>query len=213
LRVARADLTPADTKEITMRYVGAALAVTFVSGIQLSACSSSSGPPVTSLASDKTFADLTKEERRQYCEDEQTYMSSRVSKDDRRKIDCSSVASAAGGGGAAGDKARAACQTAYRACVAVPAAEPQSSCDPFVANADGCSATVGEASACAAARADAEETLASKADDTCKSLGQTSGNGHAQETKTPDACVRIQALCPKLFVEVVPGTLPPPSHG
>jgi hypothetical protein len=193
-----------------MRNVGVVLAVTLVSGIQVAACSSSSSPAsVTSIGSDKTFAGLTTDERRQYCEDQLKYMSSRVSREDRRKIDCATAAGTAGsGGGSDGGKSQAACQQVYQACLSVPGAAPKSSCDTFPEDADGCVATVGEASACAAAQADALEALASQADDTCKNLGQATG-GDGEVSKTPDACVRVQLLCPKLFTEqAAPGTTP-----
>jgi hypothetical protein len=190
-----------------MRKVGVALAVTLVSGIQLSACSSSSGPQVTSLEPSKTLAQLTTEERTQFCRDQFQYMVSRVSTDDARKIDCSIAASAAGNGTVSGAQAQTACQQVYRACIAVPAQQPQSSCDTFAPKADGCMATVGEASACTQAHADALEQLAKKADDTCNNLGQPAMSAAEDPSQTPEACVRVETLCPMLFAT------PGPSSG
>src|SRR5690242_16392896 len=138
-----------------MRYFGAVLAITLGSAVGLAACSSR----VTSLDSEKTFAGLTADERRQYCEDQSQYMSSRVDQEEMKKIKCAdaarAVVSGGGAGGAVTEKARPACQQVYEACMSVPAQEePQSSCETFASDVEGCAATVGDATKCAEVRAD-----------------------------------------------------------
>jgi hypothetical protein len=182
-----------------MHNVGAALAVTLVSAAQLAGCSSSKG--ITSLDPDKKLSSLTTEERRQYCEDRYHYMTSRVPKDDRHKIDCSVSAADVGTSGAAiTDKERSACQEVYQACVGLPAPEPQSSCDDFPKNAADCTATVGDVDTCAVAQADALEKLAAGADATCSRLDRAR-QGKDRPSKAPAECTKVQQLCPKLFDE------------
>lgn len=187
-----------------MRNVGAALATAFVSAVQLSACTHPAR--VTSLEPSKTLSSLTTEERRQFCEDRFHYAISRISKEDRKKINCSVAAGAVGSGGKSETgKARAACQQVYQICMSVPAPEPQSSCDAFPRSAGDCTATVGEASECAEAQADALEKLASEADATCKNPVRAQERGPDQPAKMPMACTRLQLLCPKLVDEPVLG--------
>ncbi len=183
-----------------MHNVGAALAVTLVSALQVAGCTSSKS--ITSLPTDKTLSSLTVDERRQYCEDRFHYMSSRVSKDDRKKIDCAAAAGTVGStGGSTSDKSRTACKDVYQTCMGVPAAEPQSSCDDFPKSAADCAATVGDADACAETQADALEKLAGDADGTCKSLS-TSRKARLLTSQVPEsACAKVDRMCPKLFDE------------
>jgi hypothetical protein len=191
-------LTPSTHEEITMRNVGAALAMAFVSAVQLSACSHPAR--VTSLEPNRTLSSLTTEERRQFCEDRFHYAISRVSNENRKKINCSVAAGAVGSGGKSNtDRARAACQQVYQICMSVPAPEPQSPCDAFPRSADDCTATVGEASECAEAQADTLEKLASRAEDTCKNPDRSEESGPDEPAKV--ACANLQLLCPKLVDE------------
>ncbi len=181
-----------------MHKVGAALVVTLASAAQLAGCSSSA-KGITSLPSEKTLSSLTSQERRQFCEDRFHYLSSRVSADDRKKIDCAVAAEKVQGvDGSSPDKAQAACEQVYETCVGVPAKEPSSACDDFPKGAADCAATVGDVNTCAEAQADALEKLAGDADSACKSTASPSKDPTSQ---TPKDCVRVQRMCPKLFDE------------
>jgi hypothetical protein len=184
-----------------MTHLGAAIALTLASAVQLAACS----PRVTTLDQDKTLSSLSVEDRRQFCEDQFRYMSSRVPADDLKKINCAAAAGAIGAGdGSDTARARAACEQAYRACLSVPAAELQSSCETFPTDAQDCAAKVGEASRCTEAQTDALAKQVSSADDVCRDVGRPTqreqDRSQDQGTATQD-CVRVQALCPKLFGE------------
>lgn len=182
-----------------MHRVGAALAVASASTILFAACTSAKG--ITSLPADKKLSSLTPEERRQFCEDRFHYMSTRVSREDRKKIECSLAAGSVGrSSGTDLAKARSACQQMYKACTSVLDTTTQSSCETFPRDAEDCTATVGEADDCAEAQADALETVARKADDTCNELGKAPRK-EEQPAKVQSTCGRVQRLCPKLFEE------------
>jgi hypothetical protein len=187
-----------------MHHLGAALALALASAIQLAACS----PRVTSLDENKTLSSLSVDDRRQFCEDQFKYMSSRVPKEDVRKINCAATAGAIGtGDGSDTARARSACQAAYQACLSVPAVEPQSSCETFPTDAQDCAAKVGEATKCVEAQADALAKQASSADDACRDVGRTVGREQSKEDSTvTQDCARVQQLCPKLFSEPTMGT-------
>jgi hypothetical protein len=191
-----------------MRYVGTTLAVTSVLAIIVSASSCASTPShFTSLDSSKVISSLSPVERRQYCDDQFRYMTARVSKDDRKKVNCSQAASAVGTGGESDTaRARNACQAVFKACTSVPAEDPENTCDGFSKVAEGCSATVGELVACAEAQAEALEEAASKAEDACNHIARSRARSAA--AKLPEACARVQALCPKVLGEPALGIGP-----
>jgi len=192
-----------------MHHLGAAIALALASAVQLAACSSR----VTTLDPDKTLSSLSVEERRQYCEDQFQYLSSRVPGSALQKIHCANTAGAIGtGDGSDTARARSACQQAYQACLSVPAQEPQSSCETFPAEAQDCPARVGEATKCTEAQADALAKQASRADDVCKDVGRQAQREQAQGQDRSAAiqdCARVQLLCPKLFSEPATGTARP----
>jgi len=186
-----------------MHHIGAIVALTLMSAVQLAACSSR----VTTLDPDKQLSSLSTEDRQQYCEDQFQYLSTRVPKEDARKIKCATAATAVTIGGEADtEAARAACQQAYQACMSIPAPEPQSACDTFPAKAESCAATVGEATKCAEARADALAKVAIRSDDTCNNVFRTTSSDQHKDKADPaktQACARVQLMCPKLFDESV----------
>jgi hypothetical protein len=183
-----------------MRHIVAALAVGFASVVQLAACSHK----VSTLDEEKTLGSLTMEERRQYCEDRERYMDTRVDQGDLQKIRCANAAGGLLAGGPDTARERASCKQVYRVCMNTPTAEKQSMCDGFATDAERCAATVGEANECARAQADELAGLASRADGACDRGPRSSMKGRDEGMATRmQTCARVQLLCPKLFEEPI----------